>query len=613
MTSILEESLNMAPDPDPDPDNININDGSSPSQNGHVNPDMECEQRDSQEERAPDFSSISPPSRGDRTVSTQVRLRRQGLRDSTEGEANFAVRSTRRGSTDWRNLIKPFVSNLVFRSLFRHRFQGEISFRPYTCYAAVLFVDLSGYSKIAAAIAHKGAHALSSTVNNCLSRILHIIHEHGGDVVKFAGDAVIVVWEGEEKDVGINLLCASKCAVDLQNKAGSHPVEGTSLVFRIHCGICSGPVESEIFQAPIHANMQRLYHAVGGDALAEISALVDLAKAGETCISEESAHYLGSRASFKDIPGFEEAKLLTGISIEKSMLDNMEKHKEKEFFDRLVRRNVSVEEDFIHPNVLKLLSHGGLSPTQIAQMRNLCVLFIAMTSNGSPVNWLMEVQAVLDKNRCPIVQIIDDDKGVHIVAAINLYEAIPEASLLGIDVCRQLVEKQVGCAIGMAIGSTFCGVTGSGTVACRWDITGPPPVRAARLMQYALASNIEVALDQSVYEDPVASPRMDLFNSSVTLKGTLLPVPVFTLSNAVESAALRVLETVHGEVHNNHVAEIKDYICGPRNRCAVLVTGPSLSGKKIVCQRAAGYADMVPFLHVCSESAGLLQLARTMA
>jgi hypothetical protein len=67
---------------------------------------------------------------------------------------------------------------------------------------------------------------------------------------------------------------------------------------------------------------------------------------------------------------------------------------------------------FIHPKVLGLLSHGGLTPTQIAQIRNLCVLFIAMTSNSSSVNWLMEVQSILDRNRCPIVQIIDDDKGV---------------------------------------------------------------------------------------------------------------------------------------------------------------------------------------------------------
>ena len=80
-------------------------------------------------------------------------------------------------------------------------------------------------------------------------------------------------------------------------------------------------------------------------------------------------------------------------------------------------------------------------------MRNLCVLFIAMTSEGCSVNWLMEVQAILDKNRCPIVQIIHDDKGVHIVAAVNLYEAIPEASLVGLNVCRELVDKRVGACV----------------------------------------------------------------------------------------------------------------------------------------------------------------------
>jgi hypothetical protein len=43
------------------------------------------------------------------------------------------------------------------------------------------------------------------------------------------------------------------------------------------------------------------------------------------------------------------------------------------------------------------------------------------------------------------------------------------------------------------------------------------------------------------------------------------------------------------------------------------VTGIPLSGKEIVCQRAAGYADLVPFLHVSDEHGGLLQLARTLA
>jgi hypothetical protein len=43
------------------------------------------------------------------------------------------------------------------------------------------------------------------------------------------------------------------------------------------------------------------------------------------------------------------------------------------------------------------------------------------------------------------------------------------------------------------------------------------------------------------------------------------------------------------------------------------VTGAPLTGKKVVCQRAAGYANLVPYLHVSNESMGFLQLARTIA
>jgi len=123
--------------------------------------------------------------------------------------------------------------------------------------------------------------------------------------------------------------------------------------------------------------------------------------------------------------------------------------------------------------------------------------------------------------------------------------------LFGLDICRELVEKQVGCAIGMASGSTFCGVTGSASVACRWDITGPPPVRAARLMQFAQQSGIEVAIDQSVYDDPMAATRLELLQRAVSLKGTVPTVPVYKLSDSNSYAAFRVLETIHGKYMND--------------------------------------------------------------
>lgn len=155
---------------------------------------------------------------------------------------------------------------------------------------------------------------------------------------------------------------------------------------------------------------------------------------------------------------------------------------------------------------------------------------------------------------------LDDDKGVHLVAAVNLAESIPECSLVGLEICRELITKQVGCVIGMASGSTFCGVVGSSNISCRWDIAGPPPVRAARLMQYALLTeDCNVAIDQSVYDDPIAFTRMTLFDPAVNIKGTLSPIPIYTLSNCQSSIAFRVLETVHGMI------ELNSYCNSPEN------------------------------------------------
>ena len=67
-------------------------------------------------------------------------------------------------------------------------------------------------------------------------------------------------------------------------------------------------------------------------------------------------------------------------------------------------------------------------------------------------------------------------------------------------------------------------------------------------------------------------------------------------------------------VHEGLVRQIEKHITNTESkRCAVVVTGAPLSGKKVVCQRAAGYASLVPYLHVSDVSMGFLQLARTIA
>lgn len=200
---------------------------------------------------------------------------------------------------------------------------------------------------------------------------------------------------------------------------------------------------------------------------------------------------------------------------------------------------------------------------------------------------------------------------MHIVAAINLYEASPETPLLGLKVCRELANKRVGAAVGMAIGPSFCGVTGS-VEACRWDITGPAVVRAARLMQYALKRGIDFAIDQTVYADPKATTYMTLVDSGVSIKGSRDPCSVYTISDSKQHSASRIMESEHVAIHDFQMEDIFKFI-DSRGRSAVVVTGAPLVGKKIVCQRAAGKCGFVPYLHLCDVSDEFASLARTIA
>lgn len=204
-----------------------------------------------------------------------------------------------------------------------------------------------------------------------------------------------------------------------------------------------------------------------------------------------------------------------------------------------------------------------------------------------------------------------DDKGVHIVAAINLYEASPETPLLGLKVCRELANKHVGAAVGMAMGPSFCGVTGS-VESCRWDITGPAVVRAARLMQYALKKGVDFAIDQTVYADPKATTYMTMVDSGVSIKGSRDPCSVYTISDSDQHSASRIMESDHVAIHDFQMDDIFRFI-DSRGRSAVVVTGAPLVGKKIVCQRAAGKCGFLPYLHLCDVSDEFASLARTIA
>jgi class 3 adenylate cyclase len=138
-------------------------------------------------------------------------------------------------------------------------------------------------------------------------QIVNIIIEFKGDIIKFAGDAVVVYWKSEldqeELDARMKKPCmreqsnacacarcvkgsvvlqACKCCLELLKQLGRYKVdipdcEITEL--KIHLGIGAG----QIYDVHVVGDETRNEHFIAGDGVNQLSVVLDLAKPGKFC------------------------------------------------------------------------------------------------------------------------------------------------------------------------------------------------------------------------------------------------------------------------------------------------------------------------------------------
>jgi class 3 adenylate cyclase len=82
-----------------------------------------------------------------------------------------------------------------------HKKMGEKVREEENC--TVVLADISGFTTLAEKLSKlpdgRGTEELSSKLNNYFGKMIDMIYEGGGDVVKFAGDALLVVWRQHEE------------------------------------------------------------------------------------------------------------------------------------------------------------------------------------------------------------------------------------------------------------------------------------------------------------------------------------------------------------------------------------------------------------------------------
>jgi class 3 adenylate cyclase len=354
--------------------------------------------------------------------------------------------------------------------------------------------------------------------------------------------------------------------------------------FEVHIGIVHDVVTSEVFKTPDGGTeMPAAFHFVGGPAVHRVGVLVNWAPRGKTCVGDEVALACGGGASADDPyderwwtrfartdldpsqagtdvgttsvfltvdPEFEAAPMSAKaaglvpcfclqMGTDVATVAACSQASADIRSEVAPRQRTQIEALFVPPLILSTL-RSGLPASHISSIRLLFPMFIKKRGRVPVAEWFGDVCAVLHRHQCPATQIIDDDKGVHVVAALNLVVADPAAGDAAVQVCRALLEAGVECIVGVAAGSVLCGVMGDERKACRWDMTGTTCVRACRVMQYAEAFALEhpeperlprvvAAVDESVVNELHDMGSVGLWRRGVSLKGSSTPCDLYTV------------------------------------------------------------------------------------
>ncbi len=143
----------------------------------------------------------------------------------------------------------------------------------------LLFVDISGFTSLTqrlSIIGQEGAEQLTAGINRYFSRLIRVLAQHGGDVLKFGGDAVLVGFPPETP-----LQTALTCCTVLHQEAYNHRRLETPLgtfTLGLHIGISCGTYYDLICDCEGY----RHEHIVFGRPAHTCQQAADLAGDGET-------------------------------------------------------------------------------------------------------------------------------------------------------------------------------------------------------------------------------------------------------------------------------------------------------------------------------------------
>jgi hypothetical protein len=384
------------------------------------------------------------------------------------------------------------------------------------------------------------------------------LQAHGGDCLKFAGDALICCWPlpacADSAADAAAAGAAAACALALLHLEASAPPGDEpplSLHIALHCGQLS---EFHVGNGDVPGG--RWEHIVAGAPLAELAPLIAAAAPGE-CVASDAVWAL-LRAGGREAEAG--ARCAGGATLSALVQDGAAV---SDAAPLVLSGEALVALGCYLPPALADTLHAG-EQCWLAELRHVSVLFLLLPPCGAD-DFALAQALVAEVHRCALryggvaQQSLVDDKGTVSICvwgkppdshADDPRRAVAAAcelatSLRRIAAAHGRDDDIISC--GVTTGRAFCGNVGSSS-RCDWSIVGDAMNNAARLMASAAslcrpvlccavtARHVRASLAEQGDDVPL---WLDATPLVVTLKGTEAPMLVYAPCPADDASSPR--------------------------------------------------------------------------
>ncbi len=191
--------------------------------------------------------------------------------------------------------LHPYVARLHAQW---HRTAPDESYRCIP--GSLVFADISGFTALTERLARKGkvgAEEMSDALNAVFADILEPANDDGADLVKWGGDAVLLLFTGEHH---AGRACRAAFAMRARMRSfGALTTSAGSVRLRMSIGVHTGEFDSYLVGDPLH-HRELL---VSGPSVSTCARLEGLANAGEIAVSDHTLAAIGKSYGGRPIEG----------------------------------------------------------------------------------------------------------------------------------------------------------------------------------------------------------------------------------------------------------------------------------------------------------------------